>query len=105
MENKETKQEEVKVERVCGYTVWENTDGSIDVEGLPVEGRNTITSDQIYEHILKVADLVEENKKAKLIEDAAAKAAYYAMRRALIDHNAMMAEQKAETEAKPEVEA
>ena len=33
MENKETKQEEVKVERVCGYTVWENTDGSIDVEG------------------------------------------------------------------------
>ena len=92
MENKETKQEEVKVERVCGYTVWENTDGSIDVEGLPVEGRDTITSDQIYEHILKVADLVEENKKAKLIEDAAAKAAYYAMRRALIDHNAMMAE-------------
>lgn len=109
MENKEKELKETEVqtpavERVRGYTVWENADGTVDVEPQHIEEKEPLTNADIYEHITSLSSLIDENKKVKLIRDVVTESCYYAVRRALMDHQAMMDQQAKAAEAAPTVE-
>lgn len=85
-------------EYVFGYTVKVAADGSVDVNGIEINGE-TAKVEAIYEHIEELYELVKENKQAALIQKAATEAAYYAVRRALLDHEAYMKQQADAAEA------
>ena len=110
MAEKETKQETMETpvqeapakEYVYSYTVKRGVDGSVDVEGNEIEGKETITAEAIYDDILSLCDLIKENRMAALIQKAVTETSYYAVRRALID-GAEAAKAQAEA-AEPKVD-
>jgi len=93
---------EVKKEATVeyGYKVMRNSDGTVDVESLEIEGKEKIPTEAIYEDIIALADLVKENKKSRLVERACQMAAYYGAKKALEDYHAA----QAAADAQPSVE-
>ena len=96
------KEEEKEKEYLFGYTVKVAADGSVDVNGIEINGE-TAKVEAIYDHIEELYELVKENKQAALIQKAVTEACYYAVRRAQLDHEAYM-RQQAEAAETPTVE-
>jgi len=99
----EVKEKDMKKEKPSieyGYKILRNSDGSVDVEALEFEGKEKIPQEAIYEDILGLAKMIEDNKQAKLVERACQMAGYYGARKALEDYFAA----KDAQEAQPSVE-
>lgn len=88
-------EEEKKV--VVAYTVFRNSDGSVDVKDAGVEGTTTLSSEEIYKDVEDVARII----KNKRTENAAYVGAYNGVSRFFAD----MQKQQAEAAAAPTEEA
>ncbi len=89
-----------EAEVAYAYKVMRNEDGSTDVEPIEIEGKEKIPQEAIYEDIMNLAKIIEDNKQSKIVERACQMAAYYGARKALEDFHAA----KEAADAQPSVE-